>query len=217
MSAWAAMRTLADRRHEQARVDADDRDLESRTDRRRQQDARETRLKALATRLVGLKSAALERLALDEELRSAIATARAIDSAPARNRQVNVVRQHLRALGPAVDALLRRLDGGSSSLPTGATSSASSAAPAGSAASVGAPSGAAVPPGSALARGWVARLLDEGDTALAEFFEQHPSAERQPLRQAMRELVRAHATGSPAAIARGEARLCEALDDGLGR
>jgi ribosome-associated protein len=201
------MRTLADRRHEQARVDADDRDLESRTDRRRQQDARETRLKALATRLVGLKSAALERLALDEELRSAIATARAIDSAPARNRQVNVVRQHLRALGPEVDVLLRRLDGAASALPAGGAASA----PAGSAA----PAGAAVPPGSVEARRWVARLLDEGDTALAEFFEQHPSAERQPLRQAMRELARAHATGSPAAVARAEARLCAALDDGL--
>jgi len=194
------MRTLADRRHEQARAAADDRDLESRTDRRRQQDAQETRLKALATRLVGLKAAALERLALDDELRSAIATARAIDSAPARNRQVNVVRQHLRALGPEVDALLRRLDGGASTLPAGAGPSAGAALP------------APVPAGSAVARRWVARLLEEGDAALAEFLEQHPAAERQPLRQAMRELARAHAASSPAAVARAEARLCDALD-----
>jgi ribosome-associated protein len=199
------MRTFADRRHEQERVDADDRDLESRTDRRRQQDARETRLKTLATRLVGLKPATLERLALDDELRSAIATARAIDSAPARNRQVNVVRQHLRALGPEVDALLRRLDAGASTLPPSAGPSAGAALP------------APASPGSAVARRWMARLVEDGDAALADFFEQHPAAERQPLRQAMRELGRAHAAGSPAAVARAEARLCEALDDGLGR
>src|SRR6187455_2491757 len=110
MSASWAMRTLADRLHEKAKADADDRELESRSDRRRQQDARETLLKELATRLVAARATALGRLGLDEELRAAIATAQAIRSAPARNRQINVVRQHLRALGPAADALARQLD-----------------------------------------------------------------------------------------------------------
>ena len=105
------MRTLADRRNEQAKANADDRELESRTDRRRQQDAHETMLKGVANRLVDAKPTVLQRLELDEELLTAIATAQAIRSAPARNRQVNVVRQHLRALGPSLDALVRRLDG----------------------------------------------------------------------------------------------------------
>src|ERR1044071_4583510 len=144
------MRTLADRRHEQARANEDDRDLESRTDRRRQQDARETMLKTLATRLVGLKPAALARLALDDELRAAIGTAQAIQSAPARNRQVNVVRQHLRSLGPEAEALLRRLDGtGKSGAPAPSPSPVAAA-------------------GSAAARGWMERLLASGDEALEE-------------------------------------------------
>jgi ribosome-associated protein len=190
------MRTLADRKNEQAKADADDRDLESRTDRRRQQDAHETMLKTLATRLCNLKPSALDRLELDEESLVAIRTARAIRSAPARNRQVNVVRQHLRALGPALDQLVRKLD-----------------APAGPAprAAVAAPSRAP----SAEVKGWGERLVEGGDDALAELLALHPGADRQLLRQRMRELGRLRAGASGSAIAAAEARLYESITAAL--
>jgi ribosome-associated protein len=195
------MRTLADRRHEQAKVDADDRDLESRTDRRRQQETHETLLKTLATRLVGMKPAALERLGLDEELLAAISTAQVIKSAPARNRQVNVVRQHLRSLGPSLEPLTQRLEGN---------------------ASRGGPAGAAPPkPPTSVASehvvAWVERLVASGDEALEQFVEQYPDVDRQQLRQRTRELSRARATAVGSALARSEARLREAVDAALGR
>ncbi|HTV22684.1 MAG TPA: ribosome biogenesis factor YjgA [Polyangiaceae bacterium] len=190
----ARVRTLADRRHEQAKADADDRDLESRTDRRRREDARETLLKSLATRLISSKSATLARLALDEELHAAIVTARGIRSAPAFNRQVNLVRQHLRALGPDVDVLARRLEA------PGGVESAASAAP---------------PVVRPEVRAWCTRLEESGDAALEELMQSHPSTDRQQLRQCMRELSRARAGGHGPSAKRAEARLCGLLDAAL--
>jgi ribosome-associated protein len=192
------VRTLEDRRREQAKANADDRELESRTDRRRRQDIRENMLKALATRLVNAKPAALGRLQLDEELSAAIATARAIRSPAAKNRQVNVVRQHLRALGPELDTLVRRLDD---------------------------PAPARVPthpPVSTPARApradhrWIDRLAEEGDPALERLLREYPAADRQPLRQCTRELVRARAEGHPPTVAKAEARLRALLAPLLG-
>jgi ribosome-associated protein len=191
------MRTLADRKNEQAKADADDRDLESRTDRRRQQDAHETMLKTLATRLCNLKPSALERLELDEESLAAVRTARSIRSAPARNRQVNVVRQHLRALGPALAELVQKLD-----------------APA----RLASPSAAAVAPSrapSAEVKGWGERLIEGGDNALAELLALHPATDRQLLRQRMRELSRLRAGGSESAIAAAEARFFASITAAL--
>lgn len=172
-------------------ADADDRDLESRTDKRRREDAREALLKGLASRLVAAKPAALARLELDDELRDAIVTAQGIRSAPAHNRQVNVVRQHLRALGPDVDLLVRRME---------------------------APGPASAPPVSVSVRptrpevaAWRERLEEAGDAALEELLRAHPEADRQQLRQRMRELGRARAAGHGPSIRRAEARLGELL------
>jgi len=187
------MRTLADRKNEQAKADADDRELESRTDRRRQQDAHETMLKNLATRLCNMKSAALDRVGLDEVLLAAVRTAQAIRSAPARNRQVNVVRQHLRALGPALDALVRQLDAPARLAPS--------------------PKPAAVPARQAspeVSR-WSERLAEGGDESLAEFLGLYPAADRQQLRQRMRELARSRAAASSAAVTASEARLASVI------
>jgi ribosome-associated protein len=195
------VRTLEDRRREQAKADADDRELESRTDRRRQQDAQEARLKALAVRLVSSKPAALDRLGLDEELAAAIATARVIRSAPARNRQINVVRQHLRAFAPAaLEALLRSLDERASGR------AASAPTPARPVASV-----PLAPPPTAAQR-WLERLADEGDAALEALVSEHPSGDRQALRQYRRELARARAEGHAPSVARAEARLLGVLE-----
>lgn len=190
------MRTLADRRNEQAKANADDRELESRTDRRRQQDVQEAMLKAVATRLVDSKPAALARLQLDEELLAAIATAQAIRSAPARNRQVNVVRQHLRALGPSLDALVRRLDARGPALQS-------------------APPPAPGPPPSPAVQGWCERLAESGDSALEELMRLHPGADRQQLRQRMRELARARAQAHGPSLARAEARLRSLVEAGV--
>jgi ribosome-associated protein len=152
-------------------------------------------LKELATRLVSSKPAALERLALDEELLAAVATAQAIRSAPARNRQVNVVRQHLRALGPALDALVRRVDDAARGrVPTGA-----------------APPAPRHPVSPAL-QVWLDRLADEGDAALEELMRLYPVADRQQLRQRARELSRARAAAHPPSLARAEQRLRALLD-----
>ena len=190
------MRTLADRQHEQVKADADDRDLESRSDRRRQQDAHETRLKALAVRLVGMKPPALARLALDEELLAAIATAQMIRSAPARNRQVNVVRQHLRSLGPGLDALLARLEA-----PRAGQQPASPPPP---------------PRVSSGAERWLERISNDGDPALEALFSERPDADRQQLRQRVRELARARASQHAPSVGRAELRLREALGALLG-
>jgi ribosome-associated protein len=181
------MRTLADRQREKAKADADDRDLESRTDRRRREDARETLLKGLATRLVAAKPTTLARLGLDEELLAAIVTAQGIRSAPAQNRQINLVRQHLRALGPDVDALARRMD---------------EPAPAASAAGP-----ATAPALRPEVKAWCERLEETGDAALEELLDKHPAADRQQLRQRMRELSRARAAGHGPSLRRAEARL----------
>lgn len=190
------MRTLADRQHEQAKADADDRDLESRSDRRRREDAREASLKALAARLVASKAATLARLELDEELLDAIVTAQGIRSAPAHNRQVNVVRQHLRALGAEADQLLRRLDAPGQAAPSA--------------------SAAAARPVRAEVKSWCERLEESGDAALEALVAAHPGADRQQLRQRMRELSRARAAGHAPSARRAEARLCAAIDDSLG-
>lgn len=192
------MRTLADRQHERAKADADDRELESRTDRRRREDANEAKLKALAMRLVASKPATLERLELGEELLAAIATARAIRSAPAHNRQVSVVRQHLRALGPEVEQLTRRLEApGKAPLPGVAPGP--------------------VRPIRPEVKAWCDKLEASGDEALDELLQSHPQADRQQLRQRMRELARAHAAGHGPTVRRAEARLCELVDSSLAR
>jgi ribosome-associated protein len=168
------MRSLADRFHEQAKADADDRELTSRTDRRREQSAREIELKSLAGRLVALKPQRLDRLALGEELVSAILTAQAIRSAPARNRQVSVVRQHLRDLGPEVEAVLTRL----AALEQGAA--------------LVAPNTPAPAPEPALvAVTWSERLERDGDPALEELMQRYPDADRQLLRQRVRAVAKA--------------------------
>lgn len=190
------MRTLADRQHEKAQADADDRDLESRTDRRRRDDARETLLKGLATRLVASKSAKLARLGLDEELLAAIVTAQGIRSAPAQNRQINLVRQHLRALGPEVDLLARRMEAPAPAAAAAASSSTPS-------------------PVRAEVKAWSERLEATGDAALEELLQGHPGADRQQLRQRMRELSRARAAGHGPSARRAEARLFEQLDAAL--
>lgn len=170
-------------------ADADDRELTSRTDRRREQSARETGLKALAVQLVGLKPQKLPQLGLEEQVINAILLAQAIKSPNARNRQVSVVRQHLRALGDdAVDDLVVLLEARDRGVaprqpsPT-ATESASAAAT------------------------WTERLVAEGDAALDELLQRYPQVERQVLRQRVRAVVKAGRAASTPELEKARDRL----------
>jgi ribosome-associated protein len=198
------MRTLADRLHEQAKAEADDRDLTSRTDRRRQQNSRESALKDLATRLVALKPRQLERLKLEELTLHAVLTAQAISSANARNRQVSVVRQHLRELGPRVDDLELQLE----ALLRGASIPVLTSADVESSAAAHIPEAAQSP--AVLA--WNERLALEGDAGLDQLMRLYPHADRQLLRQHMRAAARARRLADVAATARAVSRLHSALE-----
>jgi ribosome-associated protein len=191
------MRTLADRRHEQAKADADDRDLTSRTDLRREQNAREAALKQLARRIVELKPQQLAALELEEALLEAVQLARALPHAGARNRQIAVVRQHLRDMGQRATAIETRLNRG----PSGAAAASSSGAPR----------------EASRALAWMERLASEGDRALAELCAQHPEAPRQQLRQQVRAVVKARGGSDFSAAARAERRLRLALESLLDR
>jgi ribosome-associated protein len=163
------MRSLADRLHEQAIADADDRELTSRTDRRREQMAREAELKALAV-----------QLGLEEQVVNAILTAQAIKSPNAKNRQVGVVRQHLRDLGPdALDDLVVLLEARDRGVaPRQPTPSAVESA--------------------TMAATWTERLVVEGDVALDELLQSYPELDRQVLRQRTRAAAKAaRSAGTP--------------------
>jgi ribosome-associated protein len=58
---------------------------------------------------------------------------------------------------------------------------------------------------------WRARLIGEGDTALAEFLERHPEADRQHLRRLVRDAAAEVASGRPPRHARELFRYLQSL------
>jgi ribosome-associated protein len=191
----ADMRKLSDRLREQAKAEADDRDLTSRSDLRRAQDERETQLKRLAVELVRLTAKQLERLQLNELLLESVTHAQALSNEKAKNRQIGVVRQHLRDEPDDARALRERL----TALRDGLLPSV-------------APTRAPAPKPNQAVEAWVERFIAEGDTALEEFFALHPEADRQVLRQGTRALARAQELGAATPTAqRAGARLREEL------
>lgn len=185
------MRKTTDRIREQAKADADDRDLTSRSDRRRAENEKEDRLKGLAQALVDFKPGQLDRLQLDAELLEAVLHAKALGDRRALGRQIGVVRQHLREQADLGKELEERVE----------------ALRAGLLPSVPRP---ASPPKVANARleSWIDRLANEGEAALEEFFVAYPEADRQTLRQGVRLVARARDSGvSTPASSRAEARL----------
>lgn len=185
------MRKLTDRLREQAKANEDDRDLTSRSDLRRAENSKEDRLKRLAQALVDLKPAQLDRLQLDDELMEAVQHAKALGERRAQSRQIGVVRQHLRNQLDGAKGLAERV----AALKAGMLPSAPPPAP---------------PPAVANEQleQWLDRFVNEGDTALEEFFGEHPEADRQTLRQGTRLVTRARDTGvSSSSSARAEERL----------
>ncbi|HEY6559196.1 MAG TPA: DUF615 domain-containing protein [Polyangiaceae bacterium] len=83
-------------------------DLTSRTDRRKQRIAEEEALLRLSELLVGLSEQAVSRVALPEDVLTAVTDARLARSAAARNRAVRLVRSALRNLDDEALKLIRR-------------------------------------------------------------------------------------------------------------
>lgn len=117
---------------------------------------------ALAQRLVALDAGRLAKLPLPDALASHVADTRRISSHIARKRQMAfLAKQMRREDDETLDAIRDALDAG----------------------------GEAARQETALlhrAEAWRERLLDEGDAALADLLEAHPAADRQRLRQLVR-------------------------------
>lgn len=144
---------------------------ESRSDARRAERVKEDALARLAADLMGLSAKKLERLELHEELVDAVRDAKAITSAPARNRQLRRVRILLRELDwvnlrTKLDALLE----------TGVVPGTGAAPP---------------DPVSDSSLSWTLRLIGEGAPGVDAFVAEFPRADRTHLRQLVRAVQKA--------------------------
>jgi ribosome-associated protein len=157
--------------------EAEDEDLTSRTDTRRAAREIEEALARLAKALVELRPAWLERIGLPESVVDAVHDARAIQSAPARNRQLRQVRAALRnenwsLFQARVDALNKH-----GTLPARL-----------------APGGASdIVPSGQRAEEWTARLLGEGQAGIEALIEIGPNADRTHLRNLVQNVHKARA------------------------
>lgn len=187
------MRSLKDRQHQDALAEADDRDLVSRSDKRKQRVETEESLKSLALSLVALKPKNLRRIEVPEYVMESIVKAQGFPSAKARNRQVLVVRQHLRELD--AEALQKEVT--SILFPPIRKSAKPEAVNAPLEQVEGPDPGDAPQDKPSRVANWERRLLDEGDAALASLVEQYPHADRKSLRQQLRTAVKANTGTSP--------------------
>lgn len=147
---------------DQARAAADDRNLMSRSEERREKQRLERQRLELATRLTELKPSRLEALGLPEELLEILDELRVIESAPARMRALKHLRAELRNLD--LEALSQQID----LLSEPANTQQSSPA-----------------------KQWCDRLIAGNDDALGDFLLQHGSADRSQLRALLRNFARA--------------------------
>ncbi len=143
---------------------------ESRSDARRAERVKEDAMARLAADLCQLSAKKLEQMQLDGELFDAVSDARAITSAPARNRHMRLIRTLLRdqdwlTLRTRLDTLLE----------TGVVPGL----------------GAPADPVSELSLGWTLRLAGEGQAAIDAFVSEFPRADRTHLRQLVRAIHKA--------------------------
>lgn len=141
-------------------------DHRSRSDTRAAEREIEDALARLSRELVELSERSLERLELPELVLDAVRDTRAIRSAPARNRQLRLVRSELRKsewplVRARLDALTRH-----GAIPASLAQGSSA--------------------GAARAREWVTRLLGEGPDAVEALIRECPSADRTHLRSLIR-------------------------------
>lgn len=218
------MRSLKDRQRQDDLAEADDRDLVSRSDKRKDRNDSENALKELALSLVDLKPKNLKRVELPEYVRESIVKAKSFPSPKARNRQVLVVRQHLRELDsealqdqvtdilfppihrrpePSPDAVVDASEPATAETSEPAAAETEPVEPA--------------PPMDKPARvaDWELRLGSQGDAALALLVEEYPHANRQLLRQQLRVVRKKLAPEDTAALKlqkRAELKLRQVLN-----
>lgn len=168
------MRKLTDILAEQAAAAADERDLTSRSDLRKQRKRVESEGAELAQILVESTPRQLAKLGLPEEVQEAVLVARAIQSPGARARSLKLVRRELRSADSA--AIQAKL-----ASPHGLISGTA----------VGVPVVTAESP----LEMWKMRLADGGEEALSTFVDSFPQADRQQLRALVRNLRKAKADG----------------------
>ena len=175
------MRKLESILAERAHLDADDRDLRSRTDAKMERVSLEQSLARLAKELVQASAKQLQKLLLPERLQDAVADAQLIKSPIAKNRQLRIVRRELRdcdwaQIRSQLNAVVQH----------------------------GAPLGAAI---SSEATAWGARLTSQGPEALEAFLNAHPAADRSHFRQLIRNVEKA----SKERRSKAEEKLSEAI------
>jgi ribosome-associated protein len=153
------MRKLKDILREQDRPD--DRDLTSRSDRKRAQRETEERLAALALALAACSEQRLRSLDLPSTVLDTVLDAKRITSAVARNRQLRIVRRELRTV--EFQSIELRL---ASPRPRSRSEAADRV------------------------DAWVERLRTQGDDALDALCVEYPAADRRRIRQLMRNVGR---------------------------
>lgn len=132
-------------------------------------------LQALGEELVDLPAAKLERIPLPQELAEAVALAQRIKARGGRKRQLQYIGKLMRRLDEApIRQAMDQLKGESARKTAHLHK----------------------------VERWRERLLDEGDSALAELLEEYPTADRQHLRQLMRNAQREKKQNKPPKSAR---------------
>jgi len=154
-------------------MNEDDQTLQYRLPSRSEQRRAALDVLALAGQLVELDEGRLQRLPIPDEIRAQIAQTRRISAHIARKRQLGFLAKQMRRQDEAIlDAIRDALD----------------------------TDGEAARQDTArlhrLER-WRERLLDEGDAALGEFVSLHPNADRQHLRQLIRQAQTERQQGKP--------------------
>jgi ribosome-associated protein len=147
---------------DQAKRDADDRVVVSRTEEHREEQRVEAERFELAKKLTQLKDSQLERLGLPDHYLTIIAEIRVISSIPARHRAIKRLRAELRDID--FEALAR---------------------------SLAALTDPQAPRQADAATLWGERLMGGNDAALTEFLERYPVADRAQLRTLLRNRLRA--------------------------
>ena len=156
--------------------------LVSKSQRRR--DALE--LKSLASDLIKLSAARLNRVPLDEDVRAAIIEAREIRSHVARKRQLQYVAKLLRRIEPeAIFQALEEFEGEARQL-TGRQHRSEA---------------------------WRDRLIDHGDPAIGELMNHRANIDTQAIRQLVRNARKENERGKPPASARALFRVLRDMDE----
>jgi len=150
---------------DQAKRAMDDRDLTSRTDRRKERKQSEEAHAQLARALCECTKKQLERLVLDDALYQVLLRARRIESPAAKDRALRLVRRELRDGDSA--SVRRQLD--ELNRPSVRTEGE--------------------------ADRWLKRFQEEGDDALGAFMQAYPEADRSRIRQLLMRTKKSSGTG----------------------